>query len=85
MPDDLGDFDLEPTRRQGDEETMGAYRPDPEKKGGHRRAWLYTFLDDLGSRVAAALPAGEKKKMVKAHAPGAEGVPGAVPEVFPAD
>jgi hypothetical protein len=34
MPDDLGDFDLDPTRRQGDEETMGSYRPDPEKKGG---------------------------------------------------
>jgi len=34
MPDDLGDFDLEPTRRQGDQETAGPYRPDPEKKGG---------------------------------------------------
>lgn len=34
MPDDLGDFDLDPTRRQGDEETVGSYRPDPEKKSG---------------------------------------------------
>jgi transposase InsO family protein len=24
----------------------GPLLPDPEKKGGHRRAWLYTFLDD---------------------------------------
>ena len=34
MPDDLDDFDLEPTRRRGDEETVTPYRPDPEKKGG---------------------------------------------------
>jgi hypothetical protein len=33
MPDDLDDFDLEPTRRRGDEETVTPYRPDPEKKG----------------------------------------------------
>ena len=46
---------------------------------------VYTFLDDAGSRVAARLTAGEKKKMVKAHAPAPQGVPGAVPEVFPAD
>jgi putative transposase len=24
----------------------GPLLPDPDKKGGHRRAWLYTFLDD---------------------------------------
>ena len=36
MPDDLDDFDLEPTRRRADEETVTPYRPgpDPEKKGG---------------------------------------------------
>jgi hypothetical protein len=34
MPDDLDDFDLEPTRRRSDEETVTPYRPDPEKKGG---------------------------------------------------
>ena len=34
MPDDLDDFDLEPTRRQADEETVRPYRPDPEKKPG---------------------------------------------------
>jgi hypothetical protein len=33
MPDDLDDFDLEPTRRRADEETVTPYRPDPEKKG----------------------------------------------------
>lgn len=32
MPDDLDDFDLEPTRRQAQEETVLPYRPDPEKK-----------------------------------------------------
>jgi hypothetical protein len=32
MPDDLDDFDLEPTRRQAEEETVRPYRPDPEKK-----------------------------------------------------
>jgi hypothetical protein len=34
MPDDLDDFDLEPTRRPADEETVRPYRPDPEKKPG---------------------------------------------------
>jgi hypothetical protein len=34
MPDDLDDFDLEPTRRQEDEETVRPYRPDPEGKRG---------------------------------------------------
>ncbi len=34
MPDDLDDFDLEPTRRRADEETVTPYRPDPERKGG---------------------------------------------------
>ena len=34
MPEDLDDFDLEPTRRRADEETVTPYRPDPEKKGG---------------------------------------------------
>ena len=34
MPDDLDDFDLEPTRRQAEEETVRPYRPDPEKKPG---------------------------------------------------
>ena len=32
MPDDLDDFDLEPTRRQAEEEAVRPYRPDPEKK-----------------------------------------------------
>jgi len=32
MPDDLDDFDLEPTRRQGEEETVRPYRPDSDKK-----------------------------------------------------
>ena len=32
MPGDLDDFDLEPTRRQAEEETVRPYRPDPEKK-----------------------------------------------------
>ncbi len=32
MPDDLDDFDLEPTRRQNEEDTVRPYRPDPEKK-----------------------------------------------------
>jgi hypothetical protein len=32
MPDDLDDFDLEPTRRQAEEDTVRPYRPDPEKK-----------------------------------------------------
>jgi hypothetical protein len=34
MPDDLDDFDLEPTRRQAEEDTVQPYRPDPEKKSG---------------------------------------------------
>ena len=34
MPNDLGDFDLEPPRRPADQDTPGLYRPDPEKKGG---------------------------------------------------
>jgi hypothetical protein len=34
MPDDLDDFDLEPTRRQHGEETVTPYRPDPEPKRG---------------------------------------------------
>jgi len=34
MPDDLDDFDLEPTRRQADDDTVRPYRPDPPKKGG---------------------------------------------------
>jgi hypothetical protein len=34
MPDDLDDFDLEPTRRQGDEETVRPYRPESTKKAG---------------------------------------------------
>jgi hypothetical protein len=34
MPDDLDDFDLEPTRRQGDEETVRPYRPEPGRKRG---------------------------------------------------
>jgi len=34
MPDDLDDFDLEPTRRQAEEDTVRPYRPDPEKKSG---------------------------------------------------
>ena len=34
MPDDLDDFDLEPTRRQEDDETVRPYRPEPEKKRG---------------------------------------------------
>lgn len=32
MPDDLDDFDLEPTRRQNEEDTVRPYRPEPEKK-----------------------------------------------------
>lgn len=34
MPDDLDDFDLEPTRRPESEETVRPYRPDPERKRG---------------------------------------------------
>ena len=34
MPDDLDDFDLEPTRRQEDEDTVRPYRPDPGRKRG---------------------------------------------------
>jgi len=34
MPDDLDDFDLEPTRRLAEGETVLPYRPDPEKKPG---------------------------------------------------
>lgn len=34
MPDDLDDFDLEPTRRQAEDETVRPYRPDPGKKPG---------------------------------------------------
>ena len=33
MPDDLDDFDLEPTRRQADDDTVRPYRPEPPKKG----------------------------------------------------
>ena len=34
MPDDLDDFEIEPTRRQADEPTIRPpYRPEPEKKG----------------------------------------------------
>jgi hypothetical protein len=33
MPDDLDDFDLEPTRRHAEEETVAPHRPGPEKKG----------------------------------------------------
>jgi hypothetical protein len=32
MPDDLDDFDLEPTRRQEDQETIHPYRPEPARK-----------------------------------------------------
>jgi HAE1 family hydrophobic/amphiphilic exporter-1 len=48
---------------------------------------VYTFLDDAGSRVVARLTAGEEKKLAKAHHTPVHGepVPGAVPEVFPAD
>ncbi len=34
MPDDLDDFDLEPTRRQEDDETVRPYRPEPERRRG---------------------------------------------------
>jgi hypothetical protein len=34
MPDDLDDFDLEPTRRPEDEPTVRPYRPEPPRKGG---------------------------------------------------
>ena len=34
MPDDLDDFDLEPTRRQADDDTVRPYRPESPKKGG---------------------------------------------------
>jgi hypothetical protein len=34
MPDDLDDFELEPTRRRTEEDTVQPYRPDPPKKGG---------------------------------------------------
>jgi hypothetical protein len=37
MPDDLDDFDLEPTRRQEDAETVRPYRPEP----GRRRGLLF--------------------------------------------
>jgi len=32
MPDDLDDFNLEPTRRQEDQETIRPYRPEPARK-----------------------------------------------------
>lgn len=34
MPDDLDDFEIEPTRRQADEDTVQPYRPQPETPGG---------------------------------------------------
>jgi hypothetical protein len=35
MPDDLDDFDIEPTRRQAEDDTVRPYRPEPEPgKGG---------------------------------------------------
>jgi hypothetical protein len=34
MPDDLDDFDLEPTRREAREETALPYRPGPERRRG---------------------------------------------------
>jgi len=34
MPDDLDDFEIEPTRRQTEEPTLRPYRPEPENKGG---------------------------------------------------
>ncbi len=34
MPDDLDDFEIEPTRRQADEETVRPYRPEPEPGRG---------------------------------------------------
>jgi hypothetical protein len=34
MPQDLDDFDLEPTRRSADEETVTPYRPEPPSGGG---------------------------------------------------
>ena len=46
---------------------------------------VYTYLDDVGSRVVAFLTAGEEKKLKKAHRPSGEVAPGVAPEVFPAD
>jgi hypothetical protein len=49
MPDDLDDFDLEPTRRQEDEETVRPYRP-----GSARRAGLL-FPATLAAVAVAAI------------------------------
>ena len=52
MPDDLDDFDLEPTRRQAEEDTVRPYRPDPEKKSG---GLLFPATLALVAVVATAL------------------------------
>ena len=52
MPDDLDDFDLEPTRRRAEEETVAPYRPGPEKKGGGA---LFTVTLAAAAVVAVGL------------------------------
>jgi len=50
MPDKFDDFDLEPTRRQEDEETVRPYRSEPERKRG--------LLFPLGLAAAAVVVIG---------------------------
>jgi hypothetical protein len=50
MPDDLDDFDLEPTRREAGEDTVHPYRPGPERKHG--------LLFPLGLAAAALVVIG---------------------------
>jgi hypothetical protein len=52
MPDDLDDFDLEPTRREAEDDTVRPYRPDPETKSS---GLLFPATLALVAVVATAL------------------------------
>ena len=52
MPDDLDDFDIEPTRRQADDDTVRPYRPEPEPGRG---GLGFPALLALGAVVAIGL------------------------------
>jgi hypothetical protein len=52
MPDDLDDFEIEPTRRQAEEQTVRPYRPEPEPGGG---GLGFPALLALGAVVAIGL------------------------------
>jgi len=90
MPDDLDDFDLEPTRRQGEEETVRPYRPDPEKKP---RGLLFPATLALAAVIATALlavvfflfrhPSQSKAEPSPALAAGAAAPPTAFPSPTP--